>query len=800
MRKMRKLISYVLAVVMCVSLLPLQVQAAENESEVALDLSTWAIQKEEEGRPTYDAATGTIKAVNIAQFIVDLPRTVNTGETVLVTITGKNNGTRGFRFWLSDKQFSNLSENPKTSDSNFEGKFGSGDFTISYDLTSKGAASTLLIKGIEYGTNMDDVEFSSIKVKYGAESTSSEPKNPYAPEEEQAYDTDALTLTKSFREYNKKSTAAVDSLLVAQRFIADPTTIEYDGRLYVYGTTDEIEFDKYGNVIENVYNTHTMSCISTDDLVNWKDEGKIDVKELTTYAQKSWAPSIVSKEIGGKTKFFIYYTTGGDGIAVLEADSPTGPWKDPLGKRIIDRSLPTCSEAEVPWLFDPGVFVDDDGSAYIYFGGNNSGNNAGRVCKLNDDMISLDTDTMHTLDPYYYFEDNEINRIGDTYYYSYSTNWSADLANGKDPYTGQACIAYYTADNPYMENWEYHGTVFANPGNLYGRVYNNHHHMFTFKGENYISYHTTYLEETLYGTTRGYRSLHIDKLDVEADGTLSATATYAGGGGEGRLNALAENDANIMSDNGGVTTEFSASQKKMAVTEIHTGDWTKVTGADFGNGANKVGVTLSSSTDKGSIEIYMDGKPGDNAAVKIATVPLKNTSGNDVYKTVEAALSQVVTGTHDLYFVYRGSGYQVASWKFSTGTVTPEEPTPPAASPTVSPTPAPPTASPTIAPSPTPDAGKVTVKQAVIKKVKNQKGKKAKVTLKKISDAAGYQVAYATNKKFKKAKKKETKKTSITLKKLKKKKYFIKARAYKMADGKKVYGKWSKVKKIKIKK
>ena len=84
---------------------------------------------------------------------------------------------------------------------------------------------------------------------------------------------------------------------------------------------------------------------------------------------------------------------------------------------------------------------------------------------------------------------------------------------------------------------------------------------------------------------------------------------------------------------------------------------------------------------------------------------------------------------------------------------------------------------------------------------KNQKKCKVKVTWKKVPNSMGYQIQYATNKKFKKAKKKTVKYTFVTLKKLKKKKtYFIRIQAYKIADGKKVYGKWSSVKKVKIKK
>ncbi|SKA65557.1 Fibronectin type III domain-containing protein [Eubacterium uniforme] len=87
--------------------------------------------------------------------------------------------------------------------------------------------------------------------------------------------------------------------------------------------------------------------------------------------------------------------------------------------------------------------------------------------------------------------------------------------------------------------------------------------------------------------------------------------------------------------------------------------------------------------------------------------------------------------------------------------------------------------------------------KAKIKKAKNLKGRKIKVTLKKVANATGYEVQYATNKKFKKAKTKKIKKLTVTLKKLKKnKKYFIRVRAI----NKTTKGAWSKVKKVKVKK
>ena len=97
-------------------------------------------------------------------------------------------------------------------------------------------------------------------------------------------------------------------------------------------------------------------------------------------------------------------------------------------------------------------------------------------------------------------------------------------------------------------------------------------------------------------------------------------------------------------------------------------------------------------------------------------------------------------------------------------------------------------------------------KQAKIKTVKNNKKKALTVKWKKVKGAKGYEVRIARNKKFTKGKKvktiKNAKKASLTFKKLKKNKtYFVKVRAYTLdPNGNKVYGDWSKVKKVKIRK
>jgi len=136
---------------------------------------------------------------------------------------------------------------------------------------------------------------------------------------------------------------------------------------------------------------------------------------------------------------------------------------------------------------------------------------------------------------------------------------------------------------------------------------------------------------------------------------------------------------------------------------------------------------------------------------------------------------------------------------------TPTKPAP-SANPTIKPTAKPttkPTAKPTAKPTPTPKPEVKKPKKAVITSLKNQKGKKLQVQIKKIKNVKGYQIKYSTSKKFKKnvTDTLTTSKTKVVLKKLKKGKiYYVKARAYVKDGSKKIYGNFSDVKKKKIKK
>lgn len=98
---------------------------------------------------------------------------------------------------------------------------------------------------------------------------------------------------------------------------------------------------------------------------------------------------------------------------------------------------------------------------------------------------------------------------------------------------------------------------------------------------------------------------------------------------------------------------------------------------------------------------------------------------------------------------------------------------------------------------------KVKTGKAAIKSAKNLSGKKIKVSLKKVSGAKGYEILSSTDKKFKKGRKLlKLKKNTGTITRIKKgRKYYVKARAYKLdSEGKKIYGKYSAVKNVTVRK
>lgn len=197
---------------------------------------------------------------------------------------------------------------------------------------------------------------------------------------------------------------------------ADPHIAVFGDTFYLYPTTDGSEG----------WRSTSFRAWSSRDLVNWKDEGLIlDLPRDLTWAKvHAWAPAIATKD--GK---YYYYYSAAQNIGVAVAHSPVGPFIDPLGK-------PLVAKTDFPRMqaIDPMVFVEDDGSAYLYWG-------QGRcmAVRLNGDMVSFNAADVRDLTPPGYNEAPFVHKRNGKYYLSWSE------FDTRDP---RYSVAYATGDSP----------------------------------------------------------------------------------------------------------------------------------------------------------------------------------------------------------------------------------------------------------------------------------------------------------------------------------------------------------------
>lgn len=209
---------------------------------------------------------------------------------------------------------------------------------------------------------------------------------------------------------------------------ADPDTEIYDGLYWVYPTSSY-------NYEEQTY----LDAFSSPDLINWTKHPNILTTSNVSWATKAvWAPAPISRN----GKYYIYFgandiqeddTTAIGGIGVAVSDSPDGPYIDAIGSPLIGE----YHNGAQP--IDQDVFIDDDGQAYIYYGGHSHAN----VALLNEDMISIGTFPDGTqfkeITPTNYVEGAQMFKRNGTYYMM----WSEGGWTGPD-----YAVSYAMANSP----------------------------------------------------------------------------------------------------------------------------------------------------------------------------------------------------------------------------------------------------------------------------------------------------------------------------------------------------------------
>lgn len=278
---------------------------------------------------------------------------------------------------------------------------------------------------------------------------------------------------------------------------ADPDTELYDGKYWVFPTSSK-------SYEEQTY----LDAFSSADLVHWEKHENILTTENVKWANKAvWAPAPISRN----GKYYIYFGAndiqegepeegliGGIGVAV--ADKPEGPYVDAIGKPLIGE----YHNGAQP--IDQDVFIDDDGQAYIFYGGHSHCN----MAKINDDMISIgqfdDGTSYKEITPEGYVEGPQMIKRNGKYYLMWSEGgWTgpdysvsyamADSING--PFTKLANIL--KQDSAVAKGSGHNGVIHIPGTDIW-----------------YIVYHRRPLSET----DGNHRALAYDRMYFNEDGTI----------------------------------------------------------------------------------------------------------------------------------------------------------------------------------------------------------------------------------------------------------------------------------------
>lgn len=239
-------------------------------------------------------------------------------------------------------------------------------------------------------------------------------------------------------------------------FHADPSVHYWDGKYWMFPSTDEVGNRDWSQM-------KRWNLFSSTDLVNWKDEGEIfdlskgDISWAKKYA---FAPDAVK----WKGKYYFFFPADKK-IGVAVSEHATGPFKDALGKPLIE-----FKEVKRVATFDPCIFIDEDHTPYLYYGG---GDGCAMV-KLKDNLIER-AGELKKLDLPYYGEGIWVHRYNGLYYFTYPRHIKRE---GKV----EQFLVHSTAPTP-TGPFTYRGKILDNKSK------NVHHSVVNVKDKWYLFYH-----------------------------------------------------------------------------------------------------------------------------------------------------------------------------------------------------------------------------------------------------------------------------------------------------------------------
>ncbi|PHR92083.1 MAG: carbohydrate-binding protein [Leeuwenhoekiella sp.] len=427
--------------------------------------------------------------------------------------------------------------------------------------------------------------------------------------------------------------------IIQTKYTADPAPLVYNDTVFLYTSHDED--DAMG------FKMKDWLLYSSTDMVNWTEHGAVaslDDFDWVPYENGAWAVQCIERN----GKFYLYCPMpGGVGIGVLVADSPYGPFKDPLGKPLIKNSNHDI---------DPTILIDDDGQAYMYWG-----NPKVYYVKLNEDMISYSGDIMQEpTTPQNYQEGPWVWKRNAKYYLAYASTCCPEG------------IGYAMSDSP-NGPWEYKGMIVDASEKSRG----NHPGIIEFKGKSYVFGHTYDLLKQRTPKFYERRAVDMDVMEYNADGTIKSLVYFSTEGPEqvGTLNPFKRVEAETMAWSEGIKTRFETEWEgdfdwdrgeKIAdhlfVSDIHNGDYLKVAGVDFAEGALSVEVNVSPIYG-GQMEIHADTIDGP----LVSTVEVTNIRQEGLWSTLTTPVNKTITGVHDLFFVFKGERdlFYFDWWKFN---------------------------------------------------------------------------------------------------------------------------------------